>query len=669
MDKKQIESRINLLRKELHKHNHSYYVKALPEISDFEYDQLMNELAELEKANPEFASASSPTNRVGSDLDQNFVQREHKYPMLSLGNTYSQEDLQDFDDRVRKVLGDDFSYVCELKYDGVAIALTYQNGELTQALTRGDGVKGDDVTENVRTINTIPMVLNGKDFPEEFEIRGEIYMDKDGFERFNEIRIADGIQPFANPRNAASGSLKMQNSSEVAKRPLACFMYYIPTETGIDSHLDNLEKARDWGFNVPTDAKECKSIKDVFDYISHWDENRKNLSYDIDGVVIKVDSKQQQTSLGFTSKSPRWAISYKFKAEQACTQLLSIEYQVGRTGAITPVANLDPVQLAGTTVKRASLHNSDQIEMLGLHNNDFVFVEKGGEIIPKITGVDTAQRKPDATVVEYIKHCPVCNTELIRNPDEAQHYCPNETGCAPQLKGKVEHFIGRKAMYIDGLGKETIDLFFSNGLIQNIADLYELKEESISTLERLGKRSAQNIIKGIEQSKDVPFSRVLFALGIRYVGETVAKRLTAAMKNIDKLKSATVEELVEIDDIGNRIAESVQEYFSSEENCKLIDRLQQFGLQFEVPEEEQETIDTLQKQTFVISGSFEKHSRDEMKGLIEKYGGKNTSSISKKTNYLLAGDKIGPSKLAKAEKMGVTIISESDFYDMINLFD
>jgi len=666
MDKQEIKQRIDSLRSELHRHNHNYYVKALPEISDFEYDRLMKELAELEKANPEFESPSSPTKRVGSDLDQDFEQKAHRYPMLSLGNTYSREELAEFDGRVRKLLGEDFRYVCELKYDGVAISLTYRNRELVQALTRGDGVKGDDVTQNVYTINSIPILLEEDAVEDEFEIRGEIFMDRAGFDAFNKIRIEKGDQPFANPRNAAAGSLKLQHSAEVAKRPLSCFVYYIPTDLKIDSHYEALQKARKMGFNVPEHANLCSSIDDVYAFIDHWDAERPNLPYDIDGVVIKVDSKYQQEELGFTSKSPRWAISYKFKAEQACTELLSIEYQVGRTGAITPVANLSPVQLAGTTVKRASLHNADQIELLGLHAGDMVYVEKGGEIIPKITGVDTSVRKAEAMPVAFIEQCPVCGAKLERNPDEAQHYCPNETGCEPQIKGKIEHFISRKAMYVDGLGKETIELFYRQKLIKNVADLYELKKEDIAGLERLGERSAENIVNGIEASKQVPFPRVLFALGIRYVGETVAKKLAKALKSIDAIMDATEEELVAVDEIGVKIAQGLSQYFSRDENCKLIDRLKAYGLQMQIEEEEGEGSEVLQGNSFVISGSFEKHSRDEIKALIEKYGGKNTSSISKKTNYLLAGDKIGPSKLEKAEKLGVKIISESDFYEMID---
>lgn len=670
MDTPKIKQRIDFLRAELHRHNNNYYVKALPEISDFEYDQLMKELVDLENTNPEFKSASSPTNRVGSDLDQNFEQKEHRYPMLSLGNTYSKEELASFDERVRKSLGEDFEYVCELKYDGVAISLSYKNNELVQALTRGDGAKGDDVTQNALTIKSIPIILN-KHIADEFEIRGEVFMERKGFQQFNERRTAAGEQAFANPRNAASGSLKLQHSAEVAKRPLSCFVYYIPTEFGVDSHFESLQVAREAGFNVPEHAKLCRTIDDVFAFIEYWDSERANLAYDIDGVVIKVDSKRQQDELGFTAKSPRWAISYKFKAEQACTELLSIEYQVGRTGAITPVANLAPVQLAGTRVKRASLHNADQIALLDLHRGDMVYVEKGGEIIPKITGVDVTARSTDASPVDFIEHCPVCQTALERNPDEAQHYCPNEAGCEPQIKGKIEHFISRKAMYIEGLGKETVELFFNKRLIANVADLYLLQKNDIASLERLGEKSADNIIAGIEASKQVPFPRVLFALGIRYVGETVAKKLAQAMKNIDAIVNATEEELIAVDEIGVKIAQSVKKYFSSTDNCMLVERLRTYGLQFEM--EETETASSLSAvlagNSFVISGSFEKHSRDEMKALIEKYGGKNTSSISKKTNYLLAGDKIGPSKLEKAEKLGLTIISESDFYSMINLFD
>lgn len=660
-------SRIEQLRNLLHHYNHQYYVLAQPEISDFEYDNLLNELIELENKNPELFDPTSPSQRVGNDINKEFQQVTHKYPMLSLGNTYSKEEVTDFESRIKKALPDaDIKYICELKYDGVAIGLTYKNGLLVQAVTRGDGVQGDDVTENVKTIKSIPLKLNAKDYPEEFEMRGEILFPHDGFVKLNKERETKGEALFANPRNAAAGTLKIQKSSIVAKRPLDCLLYFVLGENlPYESHYENLMEARNWGFKVPEHIKKCKSIDEIFEFINYWDIERKKLPFDIDGVVIKVNSYKHQKDLGFTAKSPRWAIAYKFKAEQAKTKLLSIDYQVGRTGAITPVANLEPVLLAGTTVKRASLHNSDQIELLDVRINDYVFVEKGGEIIPKIVGVDKELRTPEIKVVEYIKSCPECGTELIRVEGEAKHYCPNDTGCPPQIKGRIEHFISRRAMNI-GAAEATVEALVDNGLINDIGDLYFLTKEDILTLDRFAEKSANNLIESIEQSKKVPFPRVLYALGIRYVGETVAKTIAAELKNIDRIKNANIEQLTQIHEIGERIAASIIDYFKNEINLKIIDKLKISGVQLEINEDsEQQFENKLNGQTFVISGTFEKHSRDELKELIVKFGGKNTGSISAKTNYLLAGENIGPSKLEKVKKLDIPIISEDDFMNMI----
>jgi len=655
------------LRDLLHHHNHQYYVLNKPLISDFEFDQLMQQLIELEKQNPEFNDPNSPTQRVGSDLNKDFEQVKHVYPMLSLGNTYNEDEISDFYGRVSKQLVDaPFEIVCELKYDGTAIGLTYENGKLVRGVTRGDGVQGDDVTANVKTIKSIPLQLKG-DYPENFEIRGEIFLPHKGFKQLNEKRTEAGEAPFANPRNAASGSLKMQNSAQVAKRPLDCYLYYMLGENLPSKlHSDNLEKARQWGFKIPSHIKVCKSIDEVIEFIKYWDTERQNLPFDIDGIVLKVNSLEQQRSLGFTAKSPRWAISYKFKAEQGYTRLKSVTFQVGRTGAVTPVANLEPVFLAGTTVQRASLHNADIINTLDLHEDDMVYVEKGGEIIPKIVGVDDSVRNNSAAKIEFIENCPECNTLLIRIEGEAAHYCPNTDTCAPQVKGRIEHFIARKAMNIDGLGTETIDLLYKNGFVKNVADLYELHPMQLSNLERMGDKSANNILAGLEASKQVNFARVLFALGIRYVGETVAKKLSSAFKNIDSLMNASLDELIEVDEIGPQIAQSVVEYFSNEHNGALVTRLKALGLQFKLSDEEQmQHSNKLEGLSFVVSGSFSGFSRDELKGLIEKNGGKNLSGVSSKTNYLVAGDKIGPSKLAKAEKLKVTIISEEEFKQLI----
>lgn len=668
MSKDNIKSRIDILREKLHYHNYKYYVQAQPEISDFEYDQLLQELIQLENDNPEFFDPNSPSQRVGNDISKDFEQVVHKYPMLSLGNSYSKEEIADFENRIKRILpNENIEYVCELKYDGVAIGLTYKYGLLNRAVTRGDGIQGDDVTNNVKTINSIPLKLNTAGFPQEFEIRGEILFPHKGFEALNKEREEIGEPLFANPRNAAAGTLKLQKSSIVAKRPLDCLLYFVLGEDlPYQSHFENLMQAKKWGFKVPEHIKICKNIDEIFDFINHWDSERKNLPFDIDGVVIKVNSYKHQRDLGFTAKSPRWAIAYKFKAEQVKTKLLSIDYQVGRTGAITPVANLEPVLLAGTTVKRASLHNSDQIQLLDIRVNDYVFVEKGGEIIPKIVGVDKDLRTNEIQPVHFITNCPECNTELIRIEGEAKHYCPNETGCPPQIKGRIEHFISRKAMNI-GAAEATVEALVDNELIHDYADLYSLSKEQVLSLERFAEKSANNLIDSIEESKQVPFQRVLFALGIRYVGETVAKTLTQELKSIENIQKASLEELTAINEIGERIALSVITFFKNDENIKIIEKLKNAGVQLSVIEKEiDETNNKLNGQTIVISGTFEKHSRDELKELIEKYGGKNTSSISAKTNYLLAGENIGPSKLEKVKKLNIPVITEDEFLKMIS---
>jgi DNA ligase (NAD+) len=658
--------RIEELRKLIEYHNNLYYVLSKPEISDFEYDMLLNELITLEKKFPEFSDENSPTRRVGSDINRDFIQMEHKYPMLSLGNTYSREDLVDFDKRVKKTIGDDFEYVAEIKYDGVAISLTYENGKLRHAITRGDGEKGDLVTDNVRTIRSIPLHLQGKDYPSEFEIRGEIIIPRKQFEKMNEQRIAAGEEPFANPRNAASGTLKIQNSSLVAKRPLDCFLYHIMGGgLPFTSHYENLVKAREWGFKVPDYLKKVRGIDSLMEYISFWDNERRKLPFDIDGVVIKVNSYKYQQLLGFTAKSPRWAIAYKFQAEQAITRLLSIDLQVGRTGAITPVANLEPVFLAGTTVKRASLHNADQIEMLDIRIGDSVYVEKGGEIIPKITGVDHSLRPPETTPFRFPPNCPDCGTPLIRNEGEAAHYCPNEFGCPTQIKGRIEHFISRRAMDI-GAAEATIDLFYRKGLIKDVADLYSLTFEHLVHLERFAEKSTKNLIKSIDESKNVPFDRVLYALGIRYIGETVAKKLTRHFGSLDKISSASMEELLTVEEVGERIAGSIIDYFKNPVHLDIVERLKKAGLNFSISEKDPLVrSDSLKGLTFVISGTFSGHSRDEMKDLIIMHGGKNTGSVSSATNYLIAGDNAGPAKLEKARSLNISVISEKDFMEMI----
>lgn len=663
-----VKEKIDQLRADLHRHNYNYYVLNAPEISDKEFDDRMRELQELEKEHPEYQDDNSPTMRVGSDLNKNFTQVAHKYPMLSLGNTYSESEVTDFYDRVKKALNEDFEICCELKYDGTSISLTYENGKLVRAVTRGDGEKGDDVTDNVKTIRTIPLVLHGS-YPESFEIRGEILMPWEVFEELNLEKEAREEPLFANPRNAASGTLKLQNSAIVASRKLDAYLYYLlGEELPCDGHYENLQAAAGWGFKTSEHMKKAHSLEEVFEYIRYWDTERKNLPVATDGIVLKVNSMRQQKNLGFTAKSPRWAIAYKFQAERALTRLNKVTYQVGRTGAVTPVANLDPVQLSGTIVKRASLHNADIIEGLDLHIGDMVYVEKGGEIIPKITGVDKDARSMlIGEKVKFITHCPECGSKLIRYEGEAAHYCPNETSCPPQIKGKIEHFISRKAMNIDGLGPETVDMFYRLGLIKNTADLYQLTVDDIKNLDRMGEKSAENIIKGIEASKEVPFERVLFALGIRFVGETVAKKIAKSFNDIDELENANLEKLINIDEIGEKIAQSILTYFANPLNRELIERLKSTGLQLYRREEDLSGYtDKLAGQSIVISGVFVHHSRDEYKELIEKNGGKNVGSISAKTSFILAGDNMGPAKLEKAKKLGITILSEDEFLKLIS---
>ncbi len=666
ISKQEAKNRIIQLRETIEKHNHNYYVLSSPSISDFEFDIMLNDLAQLEKLFPDLADSDSPTQHVGSDITKEFIQREHKYPMLSLGNTYSEEDLMEFDTRVRKTIGNDFEYIVELKYDGASISLTYMNGKLQYGVTRGDGSRGDDVTTNIKTVKSIPLILQGNDFPNEFEIRGEIFMPHEVFNSLNKEKEAAGDQLFANPRNAASGTLKMLDSSMVAKRRLDCFLYYIigdslPTEF----HFDNLQKAKEWGFKIPENIFKCTTIEQISTLITEWNIKRKQLPYDTDGIVIKVNSLKQQKQLGFTAKTPRWAIAYKFKAEQVKTKLLSVDFQVGRTGAITPVANLQPVQLAGTVVKRATLHNADQIILLDIRINDTVFVEKGGEIIPKIVGIDMSQRNSDSKPLKYAEDCPECGTRLIKNETEAKHFCPAEEICPPQIKGKIEHFVSRKAMNIEGLGEETVELLYNHNLIKNIADIYSLKKEQLSSLERMGEKSAENIIAGIEDSKKVPFERVLFALGIRFVGETVAKKIALTFRNIDFIKGASEQELKETDEIGEVIAQSIIAFFQNNKNIEIVNRLQAAGVKMEIEAIDNKLSDKFNGLSFVISGTFEKYSRDELKELIEKHGGKNTGSVSAKTSYLLAGENMGPAKLEKANKAGVKIISEEEFLKMI----
>ncbi|MCF2873951.1 MULTISPECIES: NAD-dependent DNA ligase LigA [unclassified Tenacibaculum] len=662
------EQKIQQLREELREHNHNYYVLDNATISDYEFDIKLKELEKLEEENPQFFDANSPTQRVGGGITKNFETVTHKNRMYSLDNSYSKEDLLDWEKRIQKILGtEDIEYTCELKYDGASINLTFEKGEFVKAVTRGDGFQGDNVTTNIRTIKSIPLKPKG-DFVSDFEMRGEIILPLDGFNKMNEERLAKGEEAYRNPRNTASGSLKLQDSAEVAKRPLDCLLYQVVTdERKYKTHFESLENARKVGFKVPKTIALAKSIDEVFEFVNHWDEKRHDLPYETDGVVIKVNNLQQQEELGYTAKAPRWAIAYKFKAEQVSTVLNEITYQVGRTGAITPVANLEPVELAGTIVKRASLHNADQIEKLDIRINDTVFVEKGGEIIPKIIKVDLSKRPADSEPTKYATNCPECDTELIRTEGDAKHYCPNEFGCAPQITGRIQHYISRKAMDIDGLGGETVDLLRKEGLIQNYADLYDLKVEQVIPLERMAEKSAQNMVAGIEKSKEIPFEKVLFALGIRFVGETVAKKLAKHFKSIDNLMVADFETLVAVDEIGDRIAQSIIDFSNDLENIQLIDRLKVYGVQLEVSAESLENqTDKLQGKVFVVSGVFHQMSRNELKKAIEDNGGKVSSSISKKTTYIVAGDNMGPSKLTKAENLGIPIISEQDFIDMIN---
>lgn len=677
--------RIGQLTVEINGHNYRYYVLSSPVISDFEFDQLLEELIGLEKEFPELASPDSPTQRVGGDITKEFVQVPHKYPMLSLGNTYTREEVAEFDLRVRKALGEDPEYVCELKYDGVAIGLTYRNGRLAQALTRGDGTTGDDVTANVRTIKSIPLTLHGNFLPE-FEIRGEVIMPRRSFDELNRQREEEELPLFANPRNAASGSLKMQDSREVSRRSLDCFLYYMPgTGLPFSTHYESLQKAREWGLKTSPYIAKCTSTGEIYQFIDEWDEERRKLPFDIDGVVIKVNSYRQQQELGYTAKSPRWAIAYKFKAEQVSTQLLRVTFQVGRTGTVTPVANLAPVWLAGTVVKRATLHNADFMEKLGLHEGDFVFVEKGGEIIPKVIGVDMDKRSDNPVKVEFIRECPECLTPLVRRENEAAWTCPNDAGCPPQIKGKLQHFIGRRAMDIDSLGEGKIEMLYDKGLVKNVADLYDLKYNDLFGLEKIfppeeegGKpkkisfreKTVENILKGIERSRSTPFERVLFALGIRFVGETVAKKLARHFGDIDSLQTATLEELMAVEEIGERIAESVMRYFLDPASQDILRRLSSHGLRFSGEKKPMgDGTGALAGKSIVVSGVFSRFSRDELKYLIERHGGKNASSVSSKTDYLLAGEDMGPAKKQKAQELGVKIISEEEFLAMIPASD
>lgn len=659
--------RIDQLREELHVHNYNYYVLNAPVISDLEFDKLMRELQDLEALHPEYYDPNSPSVRVGSDLNKNFTQVEHKYPMLSLGNTYSQAEVTEFYERVSKSLNEEFELCCEMKYDGTSISLTYEDGKLVRAVTRGDGVRGDDVTDNVKTIRSIPLVLHGEGYPKNFEIRGEILMPWNVFEELNRKRELREEPLFANPRNAASGTLKSQNSAVVANRKLDAYLYYLLGDNlPHDGHYENLQEAAKWGFKISHISRKARTLQEVFDFINYWDVERKNLPVATDGIVLKVNSLRQQRNLGYTAKSPRWAIAYKFQAERALTKLEKVTYQVGRTGAVTPVANLDPVQLSGTVVRRASLHNADIIASLDLHIGDMVYVEKGGEIIPKITGVEVSARPAGSEKVTFITHCPECGSKLVRYEDEAAYYCTNETACPPQIKGKIEHFISRRAMNIEGLGPETVDLFYQEGLIHDIADLYTLQTADICRLERMGEKSAENIIQGIERSKEVPYERVLFALGIRFVGETVAKKVAKAFRSIEALASANLDDLIHVDEIGEKIAGSIIQYFANEKNRILVERLRQSGLKLEADEEDLSGYsDKLKGMSIVISGVFARHSRDEYKALIEKHGGKNVGSISKKTSFILAGDNMGPSKLEKAQQLNIPIKDENEFLAMI----
>ena len=681
MNKEEAKQRITELTDQINRHNYNYYVLAKPVVSDYDFDMLLEELIRLETEFPEFASPDSPTRRVGGEITKEFRQVRHKYPMLSLANTYSEEDVKDFEERIHKIIGEEVEYVCELKFDGVAVGLTYRDGILSQAVTRGDGVQGDDVTTNVKTIRSIPLRLLGSGFPEEFEMRGEIILPHESFERMNAERQEEEEEPFANPRNAAAGTLKMQDSKEVARRKLDCILYYVFGDNlPFATHYESLVAARSWGFKTSTAIAKCRNIDEIFEYINNWNTGRFELPFNIDGVVIKVNSLAQQQLLGFTAKSPRWAIAYKFKAERVTTKLLSVDYQVGRTGAVTPVANLAPVQLAGTTVKRATLHNADVMASLDLQHDDFVFVEKGGEIIPKIISVDLEQRISGTEPYTFITTCPECKTPLIRNEGEAAWYCPNESGCPPQIKGKLEHFISRKAMNIDSLGEGKIELLFDRDLVKNISDLYDLRSEQLLGLEKTypatdGKRekkisfrekTVQNIMAGIEKSKSVGFERVLFAIGIRYVGETVAKKLATHFESIGNLMKASREELIEAEEIGEKIAQSIIDYFSVQKNLETIERLKQHGLQFEMKAgDTPKKSDKLSGKSFVVSGVFQKFSRDDIKAMIEEHGGKNVGSVSSKVSYLLAGENMGPEKRKKAQALNIPVITEDDFFKMI----
>jgi DNA ligase (NAD+) len=661
-----VKERILQLRERIEHHNYLYYVMAQPEISDFEYDRLLQELIDLEIQYPEYADPNSPSQRIGNDTGNTFEQVRHIYPMLSLDNTYSREEIEEFDERVRKALpAETVEYVCELKYDGVSISLHYEHGRLIRAVTRGDGEKGDDVTANVKTIRSIPLVLKEGNYPDGFEIRGEIFLPHKGFEKMNVERAEAGEPPFANPRNAAAGTLKIKNSSLVAKRPLDCYMYYLPGDNpGLATHYESLMAAREWGLKVPPHIKKCIRLQDVFDFIAFWDDSRTTLPFDIDGIVIKVNAYRQQQILGFTAKSPRWAIAYKYKAREAVTILLSIDYQVGRTGAITPVANLEPVLLAGTTVKRASLHNADQMALLDVRLGDQVIIEKGGEIIPKITGVKLENRSPDVQPIEFITNCPECGTPLIRPEGEARHFCPNETGCPPQIKAKLVHFVSRKTMDI-GCAEATVEQFYNHGLIRDIADFYTLNKEVLVKLERFADKSADNLLKSIQDSKKVPFERVLFAIGIRYVGETVAKKLAAHFKSVDELMIATPENLMQVGEIGEVIAKSIIDFFALPRNRTLIDKLKAAGVQFSSSGTEKTRTDRLKGLSFVISGVFKDHSREEIQKMIEENGGKNLGNVSTNTSYVVAGEGMGPAKREKAAKLGIPIITEKDFLSML----
>lgn len=664
-----IQNTIQKLRDELNQHNYNYYVLDTPIISDFDFDLQLKQLQELENKYPEYFDENSPTQRVGGTITKNFQTVPHEHRMYSLDNSYSKEELADWEKRIQKVLGEvPLEYTCELKYDGASISITYENGKLKRAVTRGDGFQGDNVTNNIKTIKSIPLKLKGN-FPATFDVRGEIILPFAGFEKMNQDLIEIGELPYSNPRNTASGSLKLQDSGEVAKRPLDCLLYFlIGNNLPFKSQFEGLETARYWGFKVPKEAKLANNLAEVFEFIDYWDIHRHTLPYETDGVVVKVNSLYYQDELGFTAKSPRWAIAYKFKSEQVSTKLNSISYQVGRTGSITPVANLAPVQLAGTIVKRASLHNADQMEKLDIRVSDTVFVEKGGEIIPKIIAVDLSKRAENTEPTKYITHCPECNTELVRNEGEANHYCPNFYGCPPQIIGRIQHYISRKAMDIEGLGGETVTLLFNNGLVHNYADLYELTVSQILPLERMAQKSAENLVKGVENSKNIPFERVLFALGIRFVGETVAKKLAKHYKNIDALRQATLMDLVLVDEIGERIAQSVLDFFENQENKIIIKKLAGFGVQFEIIEKiNPNATEKLSGKTFVVSGVFEKFSRDDLKKAIEDNGGKVGSSISAKTDYVIAGDNMGPAKLDKATKLNIPVITEDDFMNLFNI--